>query len=220
MRETEERYSNGCIKYARDCITCGKEFLGKKSRKSSNCNLCASRQAAHVGSAHVKSRAETKNKQRLKELRVFAEGATKEALNELFEYQKEGVLTYRVSVSNKSLKGTIAGSWASNGYKYVSINKKKYLVHRLVYIYHNGHIKEGMYIDHKDRDTTNNKIQNLREVTPAENIQNQLPKGYVRVKGMYVARIRIDDKVIQLGSFNSPEEAQETYYAAKAKYHI
>ena len=48
--------------------------------------------------------------------------------------------------------------------------KKHMRVHRLVYMAHIGVIPEGMQINHKDEDKTNNCIENLEVVTPKQNI--------------------------------------------------
>ena len=58
----------------------------------------------------------------------------------------------------------------------ITINKKAYLVHRLIYeILSNKLIKEGNVIDHiipSDTKDVNNSYNNLREVTQKENMQN------------------------------------------------
>ena len=47
------------------------------------------------------------------------------------------------------------------------------LMHRAVWAWHNGHFPT-MQLDHIDLDPTNNKIDNLREVTPSENMRNMV----------------------------------------------
>lgn len=77
-------------------------------------------------------------------------------------------------------------------------------------------------IDHIDRDRTNNKIDNLREVTNQQNSFNTKCKGYSYRKHMnkYQVRIGIDNKIKCLGSFNTEEEARQAYLDAKQKYHL
>ncbi len=81
-------------------------------------------------------------------------------------------------------------------------------------------------IDHRDRDRANNKWVNLREATSAQNGANrrqwttkpsQLPKGVFPAPmkdGRFVAKIGIGGKLKHLGTFDTVEEAFETYQRA------
>ena len=61
------------------------------------------------------------------------------------------------------------------GYLRVCINRKKYLVHRLIYKLHNPefNLSSDSVIDHINRDRTDNHIENLRAVTKAVNNRNR-----------------------------------------------
>ena len=118
-------------------------------------------------------------------------------------------------------KGTII-----NGYRQVSINKKKYPYHRVVYFIHNenwliGDTSMNNYIDHIDRDKLNNNIENLRVVTHSHNMCNQDRKGYTfhKARGKYKAQIMVDGKNIHLGLFVNPDDAHQAYLEAKKIYH-
>lgn len=52
-------------------------------------------------------------------------------------------------------------------------NAKKMVVHKIVYLAFIGEIPQGMHIDHIDRDRRNNRPENLRCVTPKENMANK-----------------------------------------------
>ena len=104
--------------------------------------------------------------------------------------------------------------------------KKTYRTHRVIWIMHYGDIPDDMMIDHKDGDTHNNLIENLRLATFQENIANRpelskngLPKGVRQVGNRFQARIRINGTAISLGGFNTPEEAGEAYKAAAETLH-
>ena len=62
------------------------------------------------------------------------------------------------------------------------------LMHRAVWAWHNGHFPT-MQLDHIDLDPTNNKIENLREVTPSENMRNMIhpwkPNAKTGLPGVY-----------------------------------
>lgn len=55
---------------------------------------------------------------------------------------------------------------------YRNAGHKPHSLHRAVWEYHNGPIPSGMVIDHIDRNSDNNQIQNLRLVTQSENNRN------------------------------------------------
>ena len=60
----------------------------------------------------------------------------------------------------------------------ITINKKKYYLHRLIYKYHNDDfditdISHNNEIDHIDINPTNNKIENLRAVNHSINQRNK-----------------------------------------------
>lgn len=60
----------------------------------------------------------------------------------------------------------------SHGYFRVSVNKKLYLVHRLVVETFIGLIPKGMEVDHLDRNVANNDLSNLRVCSHKENMRN------------------------------------------------
>ena len=66
-----------------------------------------------------------------------------------------------------------AHDWKGKNERYYrNAHYKPHSLHRAVWEYHNGKIPEGMVIDHIDRNTDNNQIENLRCVTLSENARN------------------------------------------------
>ena len=75
------------------------------------------------------------------------------------------------------LSGKPLGTKGTNGYWKLTVrigNTCTYVsTHRLAWWLTNGDIPDGMQIDHIDRNVDNNRIDNLRLVTCAENNQNK-----------------------------------------------
>ena len=118
-----------------------------------------------------------------------------------------------------------------NGYLRITLcltsRRREFLVHRLVYLAYNPDFdiwdsgKENI-IDHRDGNPSNNKIENLQNITQQQNtFNNHLAKGYYLTKsGKYKAYIRLDGKLNNLGDYDTPEKARQAYLAEKAILHI
>lgn len=85
------------------------------------------------------------------------------------------------------------------------------------------------YVDHIDGNGLNNRRENLRLVTHSQNMQNQRMQvnntsGYKgvswhKVRGMWRATIRVNNKNKHLGYFKTRELAYAAYCEAAIKYH-
>lgn len=121
--------------------------------------------------------------------------------------------------------GDSAGS-VRNGYLQISVNGRRYQAHRLAWLYAYGEWPDGL-IDHRDRNPLNNRLDNLREASKAQNGQNSKDRG--RVSGYrgvvkcspnrWSASIKLSGKRIYLGSFKSAEEASSAYEKARDKHY-
>lgn len=119
-----------------------------------------------------------------------------------------------------------------NGYVYAAINGKRYLGHRLVWAFHHGDIPSGVEIDHVNRNPADNTIENLRLATRAQQLSNQgVHRNCISgLKGAHYSgehrtgskvwhsQIIVNRKIIFLGHFDTPEEANKAYAAAADKY--
>ena len=95
---------------------------------------------------------------------------SQEILNDLFIYDN-GKLFWKIKPCKNVYIGDEAGTYCERGYRRVTLNHKRYLLHRVIFkMFHNT---EPDYIDHIDGNTTNNKIENLQELTHKENCQKK-----------------------------------------------
>jgi hypothetical protein len=132
-------------------------------------------------------------------------------------------------------KGTIhrliecGGRAKDNGYVHIKLNGRTYCAHRVIWEYKFGPIPHGMQIDHINGVRNDNRIENLRLATHAQNAQNRKLRtdntsGHVGVtykkqSRRWEARIDVDGERIVLGFFLTKEEAIQARIAAKAKLH-
>jgi len=119
-----------------------------------------------------------------------------------------------------------AGSIDNNGYCRISIDRVRYKAHRLAWFYVTKVWPNGQ-IDHIDGDKLNNKFSNIRDVTPTINMYNKKKAhknntcGFLGVSvsgSKYVARLKVQDKLMHLGTFDTPSEAHATYMKAKREH--
>lgn len=124
--------------------------------------------------------------------------------------------------------GQVAGSLDRYGYRRIQVDSRCYRAHRLAWFYMNGRWPVGD-VDHRFGMKDDNRIAELRDVSEAENSQNQRnarsdsKTGYLGVtqlpNGKFQASIKVDDRSIYLGSFDTPEDAHGAYVEAKRLRH-
>lgn len=165
---------------------------------------------------------------------------TQQYLKECFRYNKgTGVLTWRTRPRehfatlnaqrtwNSKFAGCRAGMTPPPGYRVIRLGGKNHYAHRLIFKLIYGYIPNG--IDHKDQNKDNNSIQNLREASVAENMQNRGIQqnnisgvrgvSWRKSKSRWRAQIQVNGEAIELGLFKHLEEAKQTVQNARDKYH-
>lgn len=153
---------------------------------------------------------------------------TQSQLKKMLRYDpKTGLFTWIIKAANCIKVGDIAGHQEKNGYHVNVLRNKKYLSHRLVWLYVNGYLPENE-IDHINRDKSDNRISNLRETTRQCNMRNKdiqknNKSGVVGVfcfksRKKYLATIGISGKLIHLGYYINIKDAVKARWVAECKY--
>lgn len=146
-------------------------------------------------------------------------------LHGLFSYHAEtGKIIWEVPFK-AIVAGDEAGSVWNDGYRYIRLDGRAYLAHRIAWLMHYGEAPKRA-LDHINGVKSDNRISNLRQATIAENNRNRPRprnntsghKGVTlnRATGKFMARIGHNRAVHSLGYFDTAAEAAAAY-AAKAK---
>lgn len=101
------------------------------------------------------------------------------------------------------------------------VNRKPIMLHRLIM-----NFPEGLQIDHINHNRSDNRKNNLRIVTNAQNQWNTKcvnkfgAKGIELNNGSYLVRISINGKRKYLGRYKNIDDAVNTRLLAEQQYHI
>lgn len=147
---------------------------------------------------------------------------TPSRVQELFSYDPElGELRAKTAAKNREI-GLL---YAPNGN--VVVDGWYFPVSHICWVHYTGNWPVEL-IDHKNRNRSDIRIVNLREASYTQNQYNRVqanPHGYKgvtwrdRKKKPWLSKIRVDGVRINLGSFETKEEAAKAYEEACLKYH-
>lgn len=129
----------------------------------------------------------------------------------------------------RSGRDKTVGCVGDRGYLKITIGRRTYLAHRLAWMYIHGCWPSGV-IDHINGVKTDNRLENLRDVSQSTNTQNRKAAkltatsgfmGVSKVTGSntWRASIKVDGKYLYMGGFKTPESAHDAYLNAKRKHH-
>lgn len=147
--------------------------------------------------------------------------------HELFEYRPNGTLVWKVyRLGGKAYPGAPVGNRRADGYVTAGAYGKKWLLHRIIFAMHHGHMPD--VIDHIDGDPSNSRIENLREATMSKNQYNRKTDvrsklgisnvGYHARDKLYYVRMKVGAKKKTIGYFKDLELAELVAEMAREKY--
>ena len=154
-----------------------------------------------------------------------------EELKEFLDYNPDtGILTWKKKPSKKVKVSQEAGSKRSDGYLEIRFKGIRYYAHRLAYYMYHGVDPLEKMVDHKDKPTSNNKIDNLRLATNPQNKMNRVNLPSNNTSGVigvcwnkkakkWEAQIRVNKVQKFLGYFINKEDAIKVRKEAEIKYY-
>jgi hypothetical protein len=151
---------------------------------------------------------------------------TYDDLINLFYYNDiTGYLWWTVKSSGRDLNKP--AGYMNGNYRQVCVNGIYYYAHRLIWMYVHGYMPENQ-IDHINRNGSDNRIKNLREVTPSCNTRNtgMLKNNKSGIKGVvwnrrskkWVARVEVNCKSLYLGMYDEKLDAAFARWSAEREY--
>lgn len=149
---------------------------------------------------------------------------TRKELSKLFIYDREAgkLLARQDSHKGRWKKGREVGS--KDKYSKVNVNGQMILRYRIIYLLVKGYVPKE--IDHINRNSQIDRIENLRAATHSNNAANSIRKknstGYKGVHfckstGKYRAQIKKNYKKFHLGRYVTAKEAAIAYNKAALK---
>lgn len=135
--------------------------------------------------------------------------------------QETGTFTVVARPGKGVRPGRKLNSIHPNGYQYIQLGARKYMAHRLAWFYVFGEWPSSD-LDHKNLKRADNRIANLRLATRSQNKSNCCAyknntsgaKGVYLKAGKWTSCIRVNKKLLHLGTFSSKGDAAAAYEKA------
>lgn len=155
---------------------------------------------------------------------------THERLLDVLDYNKAtGSFFWKKRISIRIKIGNSAGAIRRDGRRIITIDGETFYAYRLAWFYVTGLMPVDT-LDHINGNSSDDRIENIRPATIAENNQNiRRPRqanraGYLGVHWSkkyqtYVSQIMANGKRTHIGHFKTAEDAHQAYLEAKRKQH-
>lgn len=124
--------------------------------------------------------------------------------------------------------GEVVGCARRDGYLRVNLEGKTYYLHRMAFAFIHDRWPTG-FVDHKNGVTGDNRQVNLREANFAQNTHNQKKRSHNtsgvtgvhwhKIAKKWQSSIKVKNKRVYLGLFDSKDSAAEAMNLARKKLH-
>jgi len=146
----------------------------------------------------------------------------------LFSYDPvTGIVTRNLSTASIMMAGDVVGCAGTRGYLVVSVNGRRYRLHRVIWLMVTGGFPDEK-IDHINGDTSDNRFENIRAVTQSENTRNRricsrnksgvMGVSWCKRNQKWITNIKAEGKNKHLGYFDDIEDAKAARTKANIKY--
>jgi hypothetical protein len=158
---------------------------------------------------------------------------TQSEVQELYDYREDGNLIRRTATSGPvGAIGRVVGHYPkkltrNNRYATTKIGGEHWCVHKLIFLWHHGYVPEQL--DHINRNTLDNRIENLREANTTQNSSNRKlfanntsgAKGvsWASRQNKWFVYVDVNKKRKNIGCFEDFELAELVAMEAREKYH-
>lgn len=155
-----------------------------------------------------------------------------EQLKQTFDYNPNtGELKRKIKTSNSAeVDAPVGNRRKSYGHMVTKFEGKSQKVHVICWmIFHGKEVPEGYVIDHRNCNTADNRIENLRLATPSQNAHNASKRkdnssGYKGVsffkpRSKWRGYVAHNKRTICVGYFDTPEQANEAVMAKREELH-
>lgn len=152
---------------------------------------------------------------------------TTEVLRVLLHYDPEtGEFTWADPLAPQMCPGDTAGSVGGWGYVYIGVLGRSYPAHRLAWLYMTGEWPIEQ-IDHRNRNTLDNRWDNLRDATQFQNSCNRKKPNKLGIKGVirntrggkFSGLVTAHGVQMRTTSYATPEEAHSAVSDLRDQLH-
>lgn len=150
-----------------------------------------------------------------------------DTVRRLLRYEPSTGLFFWLVDTKRLSAGNRAGCRDREGYWVIQVAGKRCYAHRLAWLHTYGEWPAGV-IDHRNGVRSDNRIDNLRDVSVrinGQNVRNLTPdtksgvRGAIFEGGKFRARLGDKGRVLTIGTFSTAAEAHQAYLDAKRRLH-
>lgn len=141
--------------------------------------------------------------------------------NVTYDEASPSCLRWRSNMVDKKSRGCVAGWLHPSGYWHVRFGGHQFRAHRIVWLIHNGNLRDEVQIDHINNISYDNRICNLQTSTALANVRKRkrvstntsgfIGVSYVKRDKLWVINIKVNRRRLYLGSCKDPEMGAAVY---------